>query len=587
MNAECNGLSGTVCRPVGDIEAGVGEAQQARLTGRAPLLMGHRHTKSQGRARNPTQHSLTTGGRVLAVALLAAASVGTVQAQQNPAPQPNRGTTPTPTATQPAQPVPPQQQSFPAGNPKQPGEGPQPRAQQSPAEQSAQPLPTHEGQRPPIPPEATPAAPQPHARVPTEGNQLHGALPMDQQMQLLASLIGETPTVVVPAGVNPGFWQSLIPEDNPGTQAQVALGRALYFERRLSRDGTVSCATCHDTSRGFSDHRPTSEGIGDQLGRRNAPTTINVAFFSSQFWDGRAATLEEQAKLPILNPIEMGMPNEEAAVAAIANDAQYQVAFQTAYGRPVNFDDMARAIAAFERTFVFLDSPFDRFLRGDVLSGADVVVNATPLGLRAGDALPAEPAMLKARCNSCHQMSASNPIGTDNRFHNVGVSARHQDFEELADKALEATAGGASAELLDRLALETDLSELGRFVVTRERADIGTFKTPGVRNVGVSAPYMHDGSMSTLWDVMDHYNKGGEPNPFLDGGIEPLALTEQEIDQVVAFMFSLTDVRFGEQNAAEIERQRKIANQRRPFRDEAVANRQVLQFEQLLKGRQP
>lgn len=400
-------------------------------------------------------------------------------------------------------------------------------------------------------------------------------MPMDQQMRLLASLIGETPTVVVPAGVNPEYWRSIVPDDNPGTQAQVALGRALYFERRLSRDGTVSCATCHDISRGLTDHRPTSEGIGGQLGRRNAPTIMNAAFFSSQFWDGRAATLEEQAKLPILNPIEMGMPNEEAAVAAIAGDPQYQVAFEAAYGRRVNFDDMARAIAAFERTFIFLDSPFDRFLRGDA--------NAIGADAKAGFALFNG----KARCNSCHHISASNPLGTDNRFHNIGVSARHQNFEELARKALEATAGGASAELLDRLALETDLSELGRFVVTRERADIGTFKTPGVRNVGLGAPYMHDGSMSTLWDVMDHYNKGGEANPFLDGGIEPLALTEQEIDQVVAFLFSLTDARFAEQNGAELERQRQIANQRRPFRDDAVANRQTLQFEQLLKGRQP
>lgn len=569
MNGECNGSSGTACQPARTIEASRGEAGRS---GTPASLTRKQH----GGAPASFWWFAKAPSWTLAAALAAAASLGTVQAQTPPQgaePQPNRG--PAPTAPKPPQPSPPQQQSFPAGNPQQPGEGPQPRTQQSPAEQSAQPLPPHQGEHPPIPPAATPAPPQPHAQVPPEGDQLHGALPMDQQMRLLAGLIGETPTVVVPAGVNPAFWRTLVPDDNPGTQAQVALGRALYFERRLSRDGTVSCATCHDISRGFSDHRPTSEGVGDQLGRRNAPTTMNVAFFSSQFWDGRATTLEEQAKLPILNPIEMGMVDEEAAVAAIASDPQYQAAFQAAYGRAVNFDDMARAIAAFERTFVFLDAPFDRFLRGDA--------NAISADARAGFALFNG----KARCNSCHQMSASNPIGTDNRFHNVGVSARHQNFEELASKALEATAGGATAELLDRLALETDLSELGRFVVTRERSDIGTFKTPSVRNVGVSAPYMHDGSMSTLWDVMDHYNKGGEPNPFLDGGIEPLALTEQEVDQVVAFLFSLTDTRFAEQNSAEFERQRQIANQRRPFRDDAAANRQLLQFEQLLKGRQP
>ena len=577
MNGEGNGGCDTACRPARDIDAGAGEAQRASYARRIlKVLTRNARAGLPARAQSSPFGLMRSSTVTLVVALLAAASFGTVQAQTPPEgrqPQPNRG--PAPTAPQPEQPPPPQQKSFPGGNPKQPGEGPQPSVQQTPAEESAQPLPTHEGQHPPIPPAADPAPPQPHAQVPTKGNQLHGALPMDQQARLLVSLIGEAPTVIVPAGVNPEFWRTIVPDDNPGTQAQVALGKALYFERRLSRDGTVSCATCHDISRGFSDHRPTSEGIGEQLGRRNAPTTLNVAFFSSQFWDGRAATLEEQAKLPILNPIEMGMVNEEAAVAAIANDAKYQAAFQAAYGRPIDFDDMARAIAAFERTFVFLDSPFDRFLRGDA--------DAISADARAGFALFSG----KARCNSCHQMSASNPIGTDNRFHNVGVSARHQNFEELARKALEATAGGASAELLDRLALETDLSELGRFVVTRERADIGTFKTPAVRNVGVTAPYMHDGSMSTLWDVMDHYNKGGEPNPFLDGGIEPLALTEQEIDQVVAFLFSLSDVRFAKQNSAEFERQRQIASQRRLFRDEAVANRKVLQFEQMLKGRQP
>jgi cytochrome c peroxidase len=411
--------------------------------------------------------------------------------------------------------------------------------------------------------------------APPSGNALHGALPMPEQQSRLGPLLAGTPEVVVPSGVSPAFWQRLVPKDNPGSAAQVALGKKLYFDTRLSKDGSVACATCHDVSRGFSDRRPTSEGIGDQIGRRNAPTTLNALFYSSQFWDGRAPTLEEQAKLPIVNPIEMGMPDGATAVAAIAPDPEYQAAFQAAYGRPPSFDDLARAIAAFERTLVFVSSPFDRFLRGEV--------GAISTDARAGFALFNG----KGRCNACHQMSASNPIGTDNRFHNVGVSARHQNFEELAKKGLAATAGGASMELLDRLALETDLSELGRFVVTRNRADIGAFKTVAVRNVGVSGPYMHDGSLTTLWDVMDHYNKGGEANPFLDGGIEPLALTEQEIDQVIAFLFSLTDERLAAANNAELTRQRAIAKERRPFRDTALSNREALPFEQLVKGRQP
>jgi cytochrome c peroxidase len=237
----------------------------------------------------------------------------------------------------------------------------------------------------------------------------------------------------------------------------------------------------------------------------------------------------------------------------------------------VNFDDTARAIAAFERTMIFLDAPFDRFVAGNLTAIND--------DAKAGWVLYNG----KGRCNSCHQISSSSPIGTDNRFHNIGVAARHRDFEALAKKGLQALAKDASQDAIDRLALQTDLSELGRFVVTRNRSDIGAFKSSQVRNVGVTAPYMHDGSMQTLWDVMDHYNKGGEANPYLDGGIEPLALSEREVNQLVAFLFTLTDVRLARDNQAEFERQRQIAAKRRPFRDEQAANRRVLTFEQRRK----
>jgi cytochrome c peroxidase len=239
----------------------------------------------------------------------------------------------------------------------------------------------------------------------------------------------------------------------------------------------------------------------------------------------------------------------------------------------VSFADLARAIATFERTLIFLDAPFDRFLAGN----ASAISEDARKGWLIYNG--------KGRCNSCHQISSSNPIGTDNRFHNVGVAARHRDFEGLAKKGLDALAKDDSQEAIDRFALQTDLSELGRFVVTRNRADIGAFKTAQVRNVGVSAPYMHDGSIATLWDVMDHYNKGGEPNAFLDGGIEPLALTEPEIDQVVAFMFALTDVRFDADNRREIERQRALAAKRRPLRDNDAAMRKLLPFERRATGR--
>jgi cytochrome c peroxidase len=400
----------------------------------------------------------------------------------------------------------------------------------------------------------------------------HGALAMDRQEAMLAGWLGASPTASAPPGVAPSFWRWLLPHDNLPAEARIALGRKLYFDPRLSRDGTVACATCHDASRGFTDRRSTSEGIRDQVGKRNAPTTVNAVFFSSQFWDGRAASLEEQATLPIVNPIEMGQPDGNAAAAALSGDAEYRKAFQAAYGRAVNYQDIGRAIASFERTLVFIDAPFDRFAGGDASAISDEA--------RAGWALFNG----KARCVACHQLSASSPVGTDSRFHNVGVSARHEEFEKLANKAVEVLAKDSSKEELDRLALETDVSELGRFVVTRNPSDIGAFKTSQVRNVGITAPYMHDGSMATLWDVIDHYNKGGEANPYLDGGIEPLNLSEAEVDDLVAFLFTLTDDRFADANRAEMERQRQLAAQRRPFRDTDGASRKVLPFERRATG---
>ncbi len=421
--------------------------------------------------------------------------------------------------------------------------------------------------------EAAPVAGRGAKAVSGGGEGPHGARPLQKQEADIERLVKPmAPDGGAPGGISPAFWKVIVPADNALTEARVALGRKLYLDPRLSRDGTVACATCHDTSRGFTDRRGTSEGIGDKLGQRNAPTTLNAFLFDSQFWDGRATTLEDQAKLPITNPIEMGMPDDKAVMAVVAKDPDYVRMFQSAYGRAPSFDDLARAIAAFERTLVFLDAPFDRYLGGDLKAIDD--------DAKAGWVLFNG----KARCVSCHQMSSSSPIGTDNRFHNIGVSARHQDFEGLAKKALDALAKDSSKEAMDRFALQTDLSELGRFVVTRNRSEIGAFKTQQIRNVGITAPYMHDGSIATLWDVMDHYNKGGETNPFLDGGIEPLALSEKEIDQLVAFMFALTDVRFADDNKAEHERQKKLAATRRPLRDDAAAQRKVFQFERRMTG---
>ena len=404
----------------------------------------------------------------------------------------------------------------------------------------------------------------------------HGDASAEQQLAELQKLKLPQDVTKAPAGLDPVTWAAYIPADNQMTPDRVELGRKLYFDTRLSHDNSVSCATCHDVTRGFTDRRAVSEGVKNQLGKRNAPTTLNALLLQSFFWDGRSPSLDNQAKMPILNPVEMAMPDEAAALKAIRDVPEYQEAFKKAYGRDMNYEDLGRAIAAFERTLVFVDSPFRRFLNGDS--------KAISADAQAGWELFNG----KARCAACHQMNPSNPLGTDNRFHNVGVSARHQNFEALVQQALKAIEEGASEKKLDELAVATDLSELGRFMVTRNRSEIGSFRTPLILNIGLTSPYMHDGSMATLWDVMDHYNKGGEANPYLDGGIEPLALTEQEIDQMVAFLFTLTDVRFAAENQRQFEAQKAIAKDKkqRPFRDEAMALRKVLPFEGRVMGTQ-
>ena len=400
----------------------------------------------------------------------------------------------------------------------------------------------------------------------------HGEATMEYQLRELGKLMPDFDVTQAPPGLDPVIWDAFIPEDNKMTPERVALGKKLYFDTRLSKDNTVSCATCHDVTRGFTDQRDVSEGIDGQLGRRNAPTTLNVVLLQTLFLDGRSPSLDHQAKMPITNPIEMGFPDGEAAVAAIKDDVEYQKAFQQAYGRDINYEDIGRAIGAFERTLVFLDSPFLRFLNGDN--------DAISADEKAGWVLFNG----KARCMSCHHLSPSNPLGTDNRFHNIGVAARQPDFEKLAREGLIALAQDPTEEQLEQLALNTDLSELGRFMVSKRRSDIGAFRTSILLNIGITGPYMHDGSLTTLWDVVDHYNAGGEANPFLDGGIEPLALTEAEIDQLVAFMFSLTDVSFAEENDRQKQEQKALAQENRPERDEDMAFRRKLAFEDRAKG---
>lgn len=365
------------------------------------------------------------------------------------------------------------------------------------------------------------------------------------------------PPSPLPSGVSLVLWKLSVPASAAPTPERVALGEKLFNDKRLSLDDSTSCATCHDPNKGFTDGKAVSEGVKGQKGMRNSPTVLNALFNASQFWDGRSSTLEDQAKLPILNPVEMAMPSPEAVVTKLRGIPEYVTAFQAVFKRDITYDDLASAIAAFERTQFSGNARFDRFIHGE-----SKALNASEL---RGWALFNG----KARCNSCHAGNAVSPLFSDQKFHNIGVAAHKQDFPQLAREGVKVVRLGDEKQI-DELALQTRFSELGRFLVTKQENDVGAFKTPTLRNIGITGPYMHDGSLTTLWDVMDHYNKGGVANPYLDGGMQRLGLTEPEIDDLVAFLFTLTDERFTKYNGQELARQRARKGQR-PERDTAVA----------------
>jgi len=363
-------------------------------------------------------------------------------------------------------------------------------------------------------------------------------------------------------GVPVEMTRTAIPPDNPQTPEKISLGQRLFFDRRLSVDGTVSCRTCHDPAFAFTDRKPTSVGIKGRVGQRNAPTVLNALYNKTQFWDGRVNTLEEQAALPIVNSVEMAQPNLDAAVAQIATVAEYQHAFQQVFHRPPNGPDLLRAIASYERTQLAFDCPFDHFIAGDK--------NAIDASARRGWDL----FNTQARCNKCHALTDTQrdvTVFTDNDFHNIGIGIIRHNVVALARQA-EQLINSGDTSAIDRAAIQTDMSALGRFLITKKEKDIASFKTPDIRNVLVTGPYFHDGSQETLWDVIDHYNKGdGLQNPYLDEDIQPLALTESEIDDLVAFMASLTSAIYKEQGATELARQRVLSRTNRPQRDTARA----------------
>jgi len=293
----------------------------------------------------------------------------------------------------------------------------------------------------------------------------------------------------IPLGLPPVQW----PKDNPYSREKAELGRFLYFDKRISADGTVSCATCHHPDFAYTDGQAVSTGVKGQKGNRSAPTVINRAYSLAQFWDGRAASLEEQAKGPMANPLEMGTTHE-IIVTKMRKIPGYSPLFFAAFGtRNLDIDKVAQAIATFERTILSGGSAFDRYKAGDK--------NAmTPAQVRGFDVFEN-----KAKCDSCHEGANF----TTNEYHNIGIGTDKSD------------------------------PDVGRLKVTGDPKDWCVFKTPTLRDVARTGPYMHDGSLKTLRAVVDYYDKGGTPNKNLDEKIKPLHLTDQDKDDVVEFLKAL------------------------------------------------
>ena len=291
----------------------------------------------------------------------------------------------------------------------------------------------------------------------------------------IAGLVGLMLAVNPPLGLD---LYRPVPEDNPLTREKVSMGRRLFFDKRLSRDRTIACGTCHDPGHAFTDGRKVAVGVQGRTGTRNVPVLVNRVYGKSFFLDGRAATLEQQALEPILNPREMDMTVPE---------------LESRIGFPASA--ITGALASFVRTILSGDSPYDRYVNGD----ARALSPQAKLGLSVFRG--------KGRCISCH----AGPNLTDERFHNTGI----------------AWAGG-------------ELRDAGRLAISHMDEDRGAFKTPTLREVGRTAPYMHDGSLAMLEDVIDYYDKGGNPNPGLDSDLRPLRLTTEEKHGLVAFLQSLS-----------------------------------------------
>ena len=293
-----------------------------------------------------------------------------------------------------------------------------------------------------------------------------------------------------PLGLVPIIW----PADNPYTPEKAELGRLLYFDSRLSADGAISCATCHDPKHAFTDGAAVSTGIKGQKGGRSAPTVINRGYSLAQFWDGRAATLEAQAVGPMANPIEMGNTHT-GVVTTIQAIPGYHSLFARAFGtEEISIDHVAKAIATFERTVLSGNAPYDKYKAGNRSAMTTQQVRGMKVFFD------------KAKCDQCHE----GVNFTSNMYANLGVGSDKPKPDE------------------------------GRYAVTKDPKDWGAFKTPTLREIAQTAPYMHDGSLKTLDEVVDFYDKGGIANKNKDDRIKKLNLTDQDKKDLVSFLQALS-----------------------------------------------
>ncbi len=361
----------------------------------------------------------------------------------------------------------------------------------------------------------------------------------------LLIIAGSLAGVAITADASPplGLPPAVIPADNPQTPEKIALGEKLFNDKRFSLTGDVACANCHLADKAFTDSPlRVSEGIRKLTGTRNAPTVVNAAYSRTMFWDGRSPSLEDQALHPFVNPVEMALPSHDPILVICRTDPEYTKAFQSVFGKSgagITMTEVTAAIAAFERTQVAGDSPFDRWFYG-----------GEPDALTPQQKRGYELFINQARCVSCHVIEQTQAIFTDNRFHNIGVGINdiQKEVPALAGKFLKAKATLSEVDV--KVLSDKRTSELGRFAISRGVTDLGSFKTPTLRNVAVTAPYFHDGSVMTLKETVEHYNNGGvtkagDPvNDFLSGGIRPLNLGDQEVLDLVAFMEALTSPQF-------------------------------------------